>query len=565
MNNRLIDFDKIYTFDFEATSEEPAIPYMVSIVNVGNIKDKHIYTIEDGDVVEYFLDFVRKSVDRCKFYAHNLNYDYAIIRSWAHFNKDKVKCRFNEFILPSLKKVIKATLKFNSKKIIYLLDSYVLFLSPLATVMKGFTTLEKGETPIFNTIDDVKITDEHIEYCLNDSIGLAIALKKRLAYGGTSLTLASGAKKIWKKMVVDRYTNRVYNLNLFPLLPDTVDKELRSAYKGGYCYLNPMYAEKKLKRKIEVYDVNSMYPDAMLKSMPFGKPRKVNNEVKVTENYLLGVQKFSVKSAYLKEDRIPHISTGGNNRFGSIQYDEKITEYLPIEKRTFFLTLQEFELFKKSYYYEGLEFHGGYLFKSSRELFNEYIEKFWEMKKSDIKAIKTIGKYFLNSLYGKFGENPLKEEISIEFKEDIQKFVKTGEETKPAGYLPVAIFTTSYSRIKLIEAVYTIGYDNFIYSDTDSIHCFKNKNTKKLQIDKEKMGYWKYEYLCKEAKYLRVKRYIQFKDNGDLKIVCAGIPQKYLVPVINTIDDFYEGRPIMTKKVRLKIGGYCFVNTIVKI
>jgi hypothetical protein len=558
---------KVYTFDFEATTKEPVYAYMLSIVNMYNIEERYNYTCEDGDVVEIFLNFMRSCKSGTKFYAHNLTYDHAIIRSWCHFREGQEHIPlFDEFILPGNRKVIKSTVTFLDREI-HLHDSFVLFASSLAQVMEGYTDLHKGDTPIFHYRQDVEIRPEDILYCENDAVGLAIALRKRLEQGANRMTLASDAKQIWSRMGREFYGTQNFSGQIVPHLEYDVDATLRPAYKGGFCYVNEIFADRTLEGPIQVFDVNSMYPAMMLKQMPVGKPVYVKaGKVVPNVKYPLGIQKFIVREAHLKEGKVPHITNGGNTRFGGLVYIKDIEPEMPENKRTFSLTLEEFELFNESYFYEGLRYLGGYHFKSMDGVFSQYIDRFTEMKNSSDPATKIFGKTMLNSLYGKMGENPNKQTLEIVFEDDVQKYKIAFEEIKTGGYLPMAIYITSYSRIHLIRSIYTIGVDHFIYTDTDSIHCFKTPNTDNLDQHPSRFGAWKLEDdNIKRAKYLRTKRYVQEMEDGQCKPVCAGIRKSDLKRHVKSVDDFYIGRPIPTEKVRYGIGGQYFRPTLVKI
>src|SRR5699024_6586787 len=119
----------------------------------------------------------------------------------------------------------------------------------------------------------------------------------------------------------------------------------------------------------------------------------------------------------LREGFIPFLSNK-NTIYGTNSYETMLTEADDIEDRTFLMTIQEFELFKKAYDYDGLSLEGGYLFKARKDMFKEYINKFWEMKSSKDPIISANGKLFLNSLYGKFAENPDKIELEIFYDEN---------------------------------------------------------------------------------------------------------------------------------------------------
>ena len=68
------------------------------------------------------------------------------------------------------------------------------------------------------------------------------------------------------------------------------------------------------------------------------------------------------------------------------------------------------ELFFNHYDIYNIEYHSGWKFKSTIGLFTEYIDKWTDVKiKSTLegnKAMRTLAKLMLNSLYGKFALNP---------------------------------------------------------------------------------------------------------------------------------------------------------------
>ena len=81
-------------------------------------------------------------------------------------------------------------------------------------------------------------------------------------------------------------------------------------------------------------------------------------------------------------------------------------------------------------------------------------------------------------------------------------------------------------RIALYRMIEKIGYDNFVYCDTDSIISkvpFDNS-----EIDNAEYGKWKLEGQFKYFKALRSKCYIctnnlQLGEEGDKKLVISGI------------------------------------------
>lgn len=541
--------NNVYAFDLECTSKEPSHAYMLSISKMGNTdinKVSMVYKMRNHettikDIVNKIFSYKNGSV----FYAHNLKYDISFILSYLfkNFKEGEDFIINRNLIMPMTKSFISITIIFNGKKIIFK-DSFTLFTAPLAAVMKAYTTLEKGETPLFDYADDIEITEDIVIYSKVDSLALGIALEKRLELGEDALTTASGAFKEFKKTIDSEYGKGNFH-NVFPIIPEMVERKMRGAYRGGFTYLNPDKALKTLE-DIKIIDVNSMYPAQMAtKVLPYGIPKIISSgKVETTDLYNLGIQRFSVKAAKLRDGFIPFISTK-NTFIGANQYNVIIDETSPIGDRTFSLTLQEFELFKRSYHVTGLEYLGGYLFKGRKGMFKTYLDKFWSMKMSENPTIKALGKLFLNALYGKFAEGYEKISLLVQYNDKIT-FSENDREVKEVGYLPMGIFITSYSRLYLIESILKIGVENFIYTDTDSIHYQNFDITNVLEIHDSDIGKWSYKTAYKRGYYIRAKRYAGEHEDGSLEIATAGIKKSDVYNQVLSLDDFRVGKPIKT-------------------
>ena len=555
---------KCYTFDFECTSREPAQVYLCALARLSKLDMKYVkVTFSIAETVDYIFSRGNGS----KFYAHNLKYDISFIICYL-FQNFKGQFEITDSIIQDLtKSVVTMKIKFRGKTMTFI-DTVPIFSAPLAAVMKAFTDMEKGETPLFDYIEDVKITDYEIEYCKGDALGLAKAIIKRMDYGKMSLTTASDAFKTFKETVNGKAAGR-FDRFYSPLAVE-LDDLIRPAYRGGFTYLNPAYQGQML-YDIDVIDVNSMYPAQMYnRLLPYGDPRIIDDgEVKPTNIYPLGIQKFTVASASLKDGRAPFISTA-NAMMHSAAYLAEIGEDLPEDKRTFSLTLEEFNLFKQTYDYEGLRLSGGFLFKARSDMFKDYIDHFWILKNDKNPTIKTIGKLFLNALYGKFAEGYTKNAYNVYYEDGI-KYEMEDSELRPCGYLPVGIFITSYARCFLLETINAIGYENFIYTDTDSIHYFRrNDNDKNIYMHPSELGAWDHESHFKRAFYIRSKRYCgEYIDDktGEvkLKLACAGIKTKDLKEQVTRIEDFKPNKPIKTNEFKQGVNGQYVRDKYIKI
>lgn len=560
---RKFEPSKCYTFDFECNSKEPSHVYMCAIARLSKLQKKYVkMTYSIGETIDYI--FSRGTGSR--FYAHNLKYDWSFIACYLLKNHAGEFEITKSIIQDLTKSVVTVEVKFRGKTMTFI-DTVPIFSAPLASVLKAFTDEEKGETPLFDYIEDVVITEKEIDYCKVDALGLAKAIIKRMDYGKMSLTTASDAFKVFKDTVNTQAAGRFDRF--YEPLEVELDDAMRPAYRGGFTYLNPMHQGKILK-DVRVIDVNSMYPAQMYyKPLPYGAPKVVKTgEVVTTEIYSLGIQTFTVDSAYLKDGHAPFISTA-NSMMHSAAYLAEIAADLPIEKRTFSLTMAEFELFKESYEADNIQLLGGFLFKARTDMFKAYIDKYWILKNDANPTIKTIGKLFLNALYGKFAEGYMKNSYKMYY-EDGLKFEIEDSELRPCGYLPVGIFITSYARCFLLETINKIGYDNFVYTDTDSIHYFqRDGNDETIHMHPSDLGAWDYENLYVRAFYIRSKRYcgeyIDKQGEVKLKIACAGIKTKNLKEQVTRLEDFQIGKAIKTIEFKQGVNGQYVRDKYIKI
>lgn len=175
-------------------------------------------------------------------------------------------------------------------------------------------------------------------------------------------------------------------------------------------------------------------------------------------------------------------------------------------------------------------------------------------------------KKLLNSIYGCFAQNPLREEIDLDFEhynEDgilepktLIKSAHTREEkeailneyyNRRSAFLhyPIGVLTTAISRALLYERIKMIGYDRILYCDTDSIFYITNDEIEKKmdQLNKEKEKNYitningeriYYDVFEKEPdliafKGLHSKCYGYITERNELKLVIAGVPEKTLI------------------------------------
>lgn len=335
---------------------------------------------------------------------------------------------------------------------------------------------------------------------------------------------------------------------VFPQLHPNVDCYLRQSYYGGITWKNSNKLNELKQNGVDlkglVYDVNSLYPSVMrTKLLPYGQPKFYEggyNSVAqfVKDQYPLYIQRIRVKMFELKPGKMPNVQIRESVNFKATEYqttnryyDEELKEE-KYEECVFTFTSVQLDRFLDSYNTPmGIEYIDGYLFKGSYGIFDKYIDTFMQLKETGKGAKKATAKLCLNSLYGKFGTNPQREERIVEFYDGVFSTTNRDEEgnlleyLSDSVYLPMASFITAYARDVLINAVNSV-FDRFLYCDTDSIHILGN-DIPDIPIHDTKLGYWKLEGRFVDAKYIGAKRYAELieddEGNKHWDIKCCGV------------------------------------------
>lgn len=542
-----------FTADFETNVDEfDCRVWAYALCEIGNI-DNFIY----GNCIEDFIEFCKNKKENYILYFHNLKYDGEYIFSYLLKNgytciKDKTERKDKTFTT-----LISDTGAFYSIEIYFeikdskhinkvmIYDSLKILNFSVDKIAKDFNLpIKKLELDYKEKREKGHIlTKKEIDYIRNDVEIMARALKIMFDENLTKMTIASDALSNYKEI----------NTNFkkyFPTLPYEIDKDIRRSYKGGFTYLNDIYKGKETGRGI-VFDKNSMYPAKMMfERMPFGDPIFFEGQYQEDILYPLYIQTISCIFE-IKDNMLPTIQIKNNLSFLPNEYIKSSDGDIV----TMTLTNIDLELFFEHYNVYELEYHSGWKFRAVKGLFTEYIE-YWTNKKIQAKkdnngALYRIAKLMLNSLYGRFGLNPVsRSKYPYLDDEGIVKYAMYESEIRDPVYIPVATFITSYARKDIIESSQKIrdysmkkyGKDLYIYSDTDSIHCLFDENedlSEVLEIDDYKLGAWKLESKFKKGKYLRQKCYIELDYNEKLNVTVAGLPKK--LSDIITFENFDYG------------------------
>lgn len=460
------------------------------------------------------------------------------------------------------------TIKVNGK-IIELRDSLKLLPFSVKKIGDSFGTKHKKldmEYKGFRYAGCV-ITDEEKQYIANDVLVVKEALEIMFKDGHNKLTIGSCCLAEFKKGLdridYDNFFPDLYSEDLDRLTygAETQGKYIRKSYKGGWCYLVEG-KENKIFTLGTTADVNSLYPSMMHSESgnyyPVGKPMFWKGNYipdKALENnkyYFVRIKtRFYIKPGYL-----PFIQLKGNLLYPPTKslttsdvYDKETDKYYShitnlkgkiLDTRVeMTLTMTDYELLKEHYELVDFEILDGCYFFAEIGLFDNYINKYKEIKINSKGAQREEAKLFLNNLYGKMAAS-----TDSSFKYAIVKddgsigFISIQESNKQPGYIPIGAAITSYARNFTIRAAqknyHGVDKPGFIYADTDSIHCDLSPNELiGVPVHDTDFCHWKLESCWDKAIFVRQKTYIEHIIKENLKpvtpynnIKCAGMPEK---------------------------------------
>lgn len=473
-------------------------------------------------------------------------------------------------------------------------DSYRIFPVSLNDLCKNFGQIGKSSdyNPIFNKLDfflennsDSKLFKEFKFYSIQDSLSLLLSLLE--AQEMYKLDYNVDITSIWSTSTLSL---KIFRLmfqgdHQIPILNSRLDTFVRNSYFGGSTDYYIPYGE-----NLHYYDVNSLYPFAMLSPMPLNIV-KYHHKIDNLDNFF-GFCKAEINCPKdvnipllpFKNDKDKTIHPTGN--FIGTYFSEELKAAL-----------------KYGYIIKPLN---GYEFDKCN-LFNKYVEHFYNIKKYSTGSQRFLAKMQLNQLYGYFGRSQelietklinnnealkyfksrvvqslieissdkylilmsqnldqnLIEELNNEFVEDVNlknsfRHVKSN--------VALASAVTSYARIEMMKYKTIPGYDAY-YSDTDSI--FLSKPLPDSLIGDE-LGQMKDELsgnIISKAYFLGIKQYgycyIDNKTNKLIsKSVFAGVERDSLP--IDSVVELFKG-VTLTNKVKTRFyKSFSKLNIVIK-
>lgn len=400
--------------------------------------------------------------------------------------------------------------------------------------------------------------EEELSYLRRDCEIPAKALKILSDEGFNKMTGSSDSFYHWK-LTLQSDSARARGIKpehsyrgVFPVVPIEVDDFIRKAYRGGWTYVNPRYANQFL-YNLEVWDINSMYPSKMRdKYLPVGKP--VHFVGKPNPNkYQCYIVKVMI-AFEIKEGFLPTIQVKNSWVFNPTDY---ITSSKGCEIELT-LTNIDLSLIFKHYNVISIKYVEGYYFRKAKGYFTKFIDENMKIKETSKGGKRYIAKLRMNSLYGKTATSPRRKEKIPYLEDDVLKFYMHEQDAEEPQTTAVGVFVTSHARHDIITDAQN-NYDNFVYCDTDSLHMLKRKDGTEpnIPIHPTKIGYYKKEKDVYKAIFLRSKTYIEEDYNYDTEIKCAGASPE--VKKHMSFDNFKVGGTYEGKLAPKQVKGGCIL------
>lgn len=440
---------------------------------------------------------------------------------WVSFAEYLLKKRPNAIgtisIARAMSKLIVMTVKVGERFNIQFCDSLYLLRSSLAELSKVFLG-EQGKIKLDKLPHEIWQTDRdlYFEYLRKDCESLLFVLEHSLA----ALRKIAPIKNLGATIGSTAMTVFRTGFLKTPIATPNgkAEKEfLREGYRGGrvevfqYGHFDNMV----------VYDINSLYPSAMISSeMPISD-RMIDTSV--YREKMLGIYELDFQQT--RTDLPPLFLVDGDGT-----YEGRGVYFTPEIQQFLRLGLGK------------IKFRTGYAFVDSGKPFDDYVAALYKWRLTDRKGpVGLLCKYLLNSLYGKFGQKSVRESLEIYDNSEDQiaawkKHREKGKKINPVSddlsivaieescdvafeHVGIAGMITSQARSMLYTYVMEAGAKNVTYVDTDSIHCigpcldkFVSESLGSLKIEANGQGV-----------YAGKKLYSIRESNGATKVRAKGV------------------------------------------
>lgn len=556
-----------------------------------SIKETYNYfsTLKE-DVIAYYHNLKFDGAFWLDFLMNELGYTTALteVQSGEHkaekwVDNKNMKPKTLKCCISSMGQWYTITIK-TEKNIIELRDSLKLLPFTLARIGKSFKLKHQKLEMEYDgfRFPGCEITEEEKAYIENDVLVLREALEFMFSEGHDKLTIGacclSEFVKGYGKEDYDSIFPDIYKIPIDESYGSpNAGEYVKKSYRGGWCYVVKA-KRNEIKTNGTTADVNSLYPSMMSSEsgnrFPVGRPTfySMKNASDTIKKWWLDKimmcantmqQYYFVRFRtrfYLKHDKLPFIQIKNSFRFcgtdsleTSDYYDKKEGRYytqwykpdetgkpvLTDTAVTLTMTMIDLKLMFEHYDVVNFELLDFCCFNTEIGLFDDYMEKYKNIKQNSTGAMRELAKLFLNNLYGKMAAST-DSSFKVPFvkPDGVIGLRDVSENDKKPGYIPVGSAITSYARNFTIRAAqqnyYGIDEPGFIYADTDSIHCdLPPEALKGIRVHPTDFCAWKLESCWDTAIFTRQKTYIEHITKENLEpidspyynVKCAGMPE----------------------------------------
>lgn len=603
------------------------------------------FAIEDGDDIKVFMgrtwsdyeDFIdmltteirrqavygQKSINRmqeniytqeakisvsCKVFIHNAGFEFEHLRNiwedeFAGKGKGR-KAKYGNVFARNPRKPMKFSVTINRVRIEHR-DSLVLTQKSLKAWCKDEKLpVQKLEEPkdyyLVIRTPETPLTDEEINYSINDVVSMIYGLKKyRDKYGvlnNIPLTQTGAVRQKCRERVC--LTNFDWAENCATITRNYTPQDFKNLcqlFQGGWTHANKMHVNKLLKN-VKCFDFASSYP-AVMTTRTF--PISQFEQCDVSEFSKLEAQDIHhTKYHWYAKIKVKTFCSKLDNTYWSLSkvccdetrplIDGQIVDNGRIyyaDEATILVSDLDWDTFKKSYSYKDVEVlelyksEAGYLATELILTILEYFQYKSSLKGDvDKESLYNESKQFINSIYGCAVTKIVTDLITFDgagwdttkFNDDL--FYETVQAAKPENTFlayQMGIWVTAWARHNLWDFILKMD-KHIAYCDTDSIKGLFDENDMKFVEDYNKtieaienevatklgfdpklytavtnkgkvkrLGIMEREEDCEEFKTLGAKRYVDLID-GEIHCTIAGLPKEAGERKLKSVSDFND-------------------------
>lgn len=448
---------------------------------------------------------------RLVIFVHNLSYDYAYL---YQFLKDAFGTP--ELLAIKSHKILSATFDCFEFRCSYMLSNMSLSVWG-AKMGTEYRKIDCGIDYDIVRYQDSELTEEDWSYQVLDVLTLKDCIKKEMEFyrdniATIPLTSTGYVRRDCRKAVShDKDYRKMFNKTA---LDYDAYKLCKYAFMGGYTHGNRYYSGVTIDN-VGHYDKKSHYPSQqqyqyfpiskLVHYYTFDKNKPMTRqefENLCSSKCVLAVVEFT-NLRLKKEVTAPFISKHKILNFFDCDFRNEIgligTDNGRVIKckgnALIALTELDYQIYVEQYDFDKMEIidvytaNRGQFPEQLRKVINDYFV-IKETLPDGILRMKSKNK--LNGIYGMTATNPVRDEwlfdydvlewsknLEVDEKAMLEKYYKSRNSFMPFQF---GVWTTAHARKEIYDLIKLIGYENFLYADTDSIF-FRDSDKIRMKID----------------------------------------------------------------------------------